>query len=229
MVQITNCRVRDAHSHRVAAACVGRLWNQERRESMRVTRATAVQSLKLHPLLSGACDVEIKLTVADYDCAPGRLLLGSNSLCKIPIALPLIRRPIIPAPKAERRGLKDTIHRSKRGVRRNRSVDARRPHAGLHLMQLEAAKILNHGRTAAEEVVDPLISRRDVRPVTLSRSMDYSMVAAGSAFARGALPRTAGSFAGPNRLFAAMLHDAGDAAKADSRERGWPWRPWRPS
>src|SRR5438552_14221304 len=32
------------------------------------------------------------------------------------------------------------------GVRRNRAVDSRRTHAGLRLMQLEAAKILSRGR-----------------------------------------------------------------------------------
>jgi hypothetical protein len=71
MVQIANSRVPNPHSHRLSTACVGWLRDQKRRKpTTMVPAASAIQPLKLHSLLSDACDVEIKLTVADDDCAP---------------------------------------------------------------------------------------------------------------------------------------------------------------
>jgi hypothetical protein len=69
VVQIANGLVPDPHCYRITAACGGRLRDQQCRTPMGVLGATAAQPLKLKPLLSGARNVEVKLTIANNDCA----------------------------------------------------------------------------------------------------------------------------------------------------------------
>jgi hypothetical protein len=71
VLQIANGRVPDPHRYRIRAARIGWLRDQQRRTPMGLG-ATAAQPLKLKPLLSGARNVEVKLTIANNDCAACR-------------------------------------------------------------------------------------------------------------------------------------------------------------
>jgi hypothetical protein len=73
MMQIANGCVSDPHSYRVRAACVVWLRDQQCRTPIRVLGATAAQALKLKPLLGGARNITVKLTIANNDCAAGWL------------------------------------------------------------------------------------------------------------------------------------------------------------
>jgi hypothetical protein len=106
VVQIANGRVPDPHCYRITAARVEWLRDQQRRVPMGVLVATAAQPLKLKPLLSGARNVEVKLTIANNDCAACWLpsAYGRKQLLQNTHTRPFQKnRAIIPALKAERR------------------------------------------------------------------------------------------------------------------------------
>jgi hypothetical protein len=76
VVQIPNRRFPYAHNYRITTARICGLRDQQCRKAMGAfgVTATTAQPLKLYPLTSGARDVELKLTVADDDCAARWLL-----------------------------------------------------------------------------------------------------------------------------------------------------------